>query len=119
MAAALHRLASQLSRREKLASVAALTALMCLAQPTPALADITAFIGTNTTPSNRQTGGFAAGAGLLFIGFEFEYSQTSDDLNAGAPSLKTGTGNLLLQTPFPIHGVQPYFATGVLKKAVR
>ena len=37
---------------------------------------------------------------LLLIGFEFEYADTSDDLASLAPALKTGIGNVLLQTPF-------------------
>ena len=31
---------------------------------------------------------------------------------AAAPSLKTGMGNVLLQTPVPFFGFQPYFTTG-------
>lgn len=75
-----------------------------------AAADVTVFLGTNTTPSNRAAKGFAIGAGLLFVGFEFEYSSTSEDVRA--PSLKTSMGNVLLQTPFAIAGFQPYFTTG-------
>ena len=52
------------------------------------------------------------GAGLLIIGFEFEYSDTTDDPAAAAPSLKTGMGNMLLQTPVAFSGVQPYFTVG-------
>ena len=37
---------------------------------------------------------------------------TTDDLTATAPSLKTGSGNVLLQTPVAIFGVQPYVTTG-------
>jgi opacity protein-like surface antigen len=78
----------------------------------PAFADITAFIGANVTPSNRQVRGLAAGGGLLIIGFEFEYSNTTDDPSMAAPSLTTGSGNVLLQTPVAIFGFQPYFTTG-------
>ena len=63
-------------------------------------------------PSNRTTRGFALGAGLLVVGFEFEYGDTVEDLAGGAPSLRTGMGNLLIQTPFAIFGLQPYFTTG-------
>jgi hypothetical protein len=79
---------------------------------TPAFADITGFIGANTTPETRHTQGFSVGAGVLFLGFEFEYASTPDDPSALAPSLKTGSGNLLFQTPFPIFGFQPYATTG-------
>jgi hypothetical protein len=88
-------------------------ALVLLAlSPAAARADATAFIGANTTPSNRPVKGFAVGLGLLIVAFEFEYAATSDDLDALAPALKTGMGNVLLQTPFPIFGFQPYFTSG-------
>jgi hypothetical protein len=86
-------------------------ALIALAAA-PAQADATAFIGANTTPENRATRGFAVGAGLLLIGFEFEYANTPDDLDHGAPELKTGMGNVLLQSPFSIFGFQPYVTAG-------
>ena len=88
-----------------------ITTLMAAA---PARADITGFIGTNTTPDNRLARGFAIGFGLLVVGFEFEYSSTSESVSTSgvAPSLKTGMGNVLLQTPVMIAGVQPYFTTG-------
>ncbi len=94
-------------------TLAAAAACLLLAAA-PARADITGFIGTNTTPSNRLARGVAVGTGLLFIGFEFEYAAVSDDLTAStpSPSLKTGMGNVLLQTPLPVLGFQPYFTTG-------
>src|ERR687884_181567 len=67
----------------------------------PAFADITGFIGATTTPANRLVRGVAAGGGLLVVGFEFEYADTTDDPSAAAPSLKSGMGNVLLQTPVP------------------
>ena len=80
----------------------------------PARADITVFIGANTTPANRQVRGAALGMGLLIVGFEFEYADTTDktDTFVKAPSLKTGMGNVLLQTPVAFYGFQPYFTTG-------
>src|SRR5215212_166927 len=86
--------------------------LFLLAASVPARADITAFIGANTTPANRQVRGGAAGIGLLVIAFEGEYAFTPNDPRATAPSLKTGMGNVLLQTPGAFFGVQPYFTTG-------
>ena len=77
-----------------------------------ARADATAFIGANMSPSNRQVRGAAFGVGLLIVGFEFEYAFTTDDPAAFAPSLKTGSANLLLQTPIAFMGVQPYFTAG-------
>jgi opacity protein-like surface antigen len=90
----------------------ALATLVCGLIATPAFADITAFIGANTTPANRQVRGLAAGIGLLVVGFEFEYANTTDDLAASAPSLTTGSGNIMFQTPVAFFGFQPYFTAG-------
>ena len=89
-----------------------LAALFCAVSATPALADITVFIGANTTPANRHVRGVALGAGLLVVAFEFEYANTTDEPTSLAPSLKTGMGNVLLQTPLAFMGIQPYFTTG-------
>jgi hypothetical protein len=89
----------------------AAVALLLLAA-TPSFADATLFIGSTTTPSNRAAKGVAAGVGLLIVGFELEYSDTGDDENEAAPSLRTGMGNVLLQTPFPVLGMQFYVTTG-------
>jgi hypothetical protein len=85
---------------------------LLLSTASNAWADITAFLGTATDPSNRTTRGFAIGAGLLIVGFEFEYGDTVEDQVDLAPSLRTGMGNVLIQTPFAIAGFQPYFTTG-------
>jgi opacity protein-like surface antigen len=90
----------------------ALAALLSVVVATPARADITAFIGANTTPSTRQVRGVAVGAGLLIIAFEFEYAFTPDEPTELAPSLKTGMGNVLFQVPVPIFGIQPYVTSG-------
>jgi hypothetical protein len=90
----------------------ALAGLIWLTVAAPALADVTAFVGATTTPANRQVRGAAVGFGLLIIGFEFEYANTTDDPTAVAPSLTTGSGNVLLQPPSAFFGVQPYFTTG-------
>jgi hypothetical protein len=89
-----------------------LAALLLLCVPSRTFADVTAFLGVNTSPANRQVRGVAVGAGLLIIAFEFEYADTTDDPAAAAPALKTGMGSVLLQTPVAFMGVQPYFATG-------
>jgi hypothetical protein len=86
--------------------------LLVLSSAAPAFADATAFIGTTTTPANRPTKGFAIGVGLVIIGFEFEFASTSETPEDAAPGLRTGMGNVLLQTPFPIAGMQFYVTTG-------
>ena len=92
--------------------VRAVLVTLMLAGASPAFADVTAFLGANTTPANRQVRGFAVGFGLLVVAFEFEYTNTTDDPSATAPSLTVGSGNLLLRTPVAFFGVQPYFTTG-------
>ncbi len=96
----------------RVARMTLLAVALTLASALPAKADLTAFVGANTTPENRGLRGFGFGAGLLVVAFEFEYATTSEDTSLNAPSLKTGSGNLLLQTPMMIHGFQPYFTVG-------
>ena len=80
--------------------------------PSPAAADFTAFLGVNPTPASRPVKGLAAGAGLLIVGFEFEYGNTSDDPLELAPALHTFMFNGLLQTPIPIARMQFYGTMG-------
>ena len=91
-------------------AIAAMAMVLVAMAASPARADATAFLGANTTPSNRPAKGFAVGMGLIIVAFEFEYAATSDDV--AAPSLKSFMGNVLLQAPLPIFGFQPYFTTG-------
>jgi len=86
--------------------------VLTLLGSTPAFADLTGFVGANMTPANRVVRGVSAGAGLLLVGLEFEYANTLTDTKSLAPGLTTGMGNVLLQTPFAILGVQPYATTG-------
>jgi hypothetical protein len=92
------------------------TALFCLGilalTPSPAAADLTGFLGVTTTPANRPAKGFAIGAGLVIVGLEFEYASTNEDALEQAPSLRTFMFNGLLQTPFPIAGLQFYGTAG-------
>jgi hypothetical protein len=92
--------------------VTLVTAVLMTLVAVPARADLTLFLGANTTPANRPVRGGSFGVGLLIIGFEGEYANTPDDPSANAPSLMTGSGNVLLQTPIAIFGFQPYFTTG-------
>ncbi len=95
--------------KTRLAS-AAIT-LCCVALPTPSSADATVFVGSARTPSNRTARGFALGMSLVLLGFEFEFSDSIEDQMAGAPSLRTGMFNVLLQTRAPI-GLQLYGTVG-------
>jgi hypothetical protein len=89
-----------------------LTVLMLLVTSRPAEADATAFLGITTTPANRPVRGFSAGISLLVVGFELEYANTEEDEAANAPSLRTGMGNLVVQTPFAGSGLQLYATLG-------
>jgi hypothetical protein len=77
-----------------------------------ASADATAFAGVSTSPEARPALGFAVGAGLLVVGFEFEYAHAREDVEDGAPSVRTFMGNVLLQTPVAVGGVQVYGTVG-------
>jgi hypothetical protein len=92
--------------------VIAVIATLLSGVASPAFADATVFIGTSATPANRQVKGFALGVGLLVVAFEFEYASTVEEPLDGAPALRTGMGNVVLQTPFALMGFQPYFTTG-------
>ena len=73
---------------------------LLIAVPAPAFADITAFLGMLNKPDMRPTRGVAAGIGLLVVGFEVEVANTAEDAAKLRPSLTTGMGNLVVQTPF-------------------
>jgi hypothetical protein len=88
-----------------------LCASLLLLVPASARADATVFVGTTPAPGARALKGAAFGVSLLFVGLEFEYATAGEDAIDGTPSLSTAMGNLLLQTPLPIAGFQPY-ATG-------
>jgi len=96
---------------KRLATVGPLL-LIALLFPSRADADLTAFLGVNPTPVTRSVRGLAAGAGMLIVGFEFEYANTSEDELDAGPGLRTYMGNGLLQTPFPIAGFQLYATAG-------
>jgi hypothetical protein len=93
-------------------AIAGMAAGLVAAAARPARADATAFVGVNMTPANRTVKGFAVGVGLIIVAFEGEYATTSDDVTSAAPALKTFMGNVLVQSPIPIFGFQPYVTTG-------
>lgn len=86
--------------------------LLVVLMPARAAADITAFLGVNGTPTNRTVKGVAAGLGLLVVGFEFEYADTSEDLEEAAPGLRTFMFNGIAQTPIAVGGLQFYGTAG-------
>jgi opacity protein-like surface antigen len=89
-------------------------ALVLIAAPSPAYADATIFVGPTTEPEVRRTIGAALGVSLLIVGFEFEYASTSQDVDGAviAPEVRSFMGNAMLQTPFPLGGVQLYGTAG-------
>jgi len=91
--------------------VAALASVVVFLTPAAASADATLFLGTTTSPTHRTVRGFSVGTSLLIVGFEFEYANTSEDLLVSAPSLKTTSGNVSVQTPGLTH-LQLYLTTG-------
>ena len=99
-----------------------LAAVLLLGFTAPAYADFTFIIGSNRTPSSRTAKGFAVGGGGM-IATEFEYANNGEDLDdedGPTPGLRTFLGNLLLQTPFPVAGFQPYglVGTGVYRETL-
>jgi hypothetical protein len=97
------------------------TALL-LGVSAPAYADFTFLVASNRTPSSRTARGFAVGGGGM-IATEFEYANNGEDLDeeeGPTPGLRTFLGNLLLQTPFPVAGFQPYgmVGTGVYRETL-
>ena len=87
-------------------------ALLLLFAPRPAHADATAFLSAVTAPEARGGYGFALGAGFLVVGIEFEYARTGEDDLGLAPSLTTGMGNLFVQSPVALGGIQLYGTVG-------
>lgn len=83
--------------------------LLTFANARPAAADATAFIGLASNPSTRSARGFAIGASIVIVGFEFEYMNVTEDLDSSAPSLRVGMGNVFVQTPTRL---QFYATTG-------
>ena len=92
---------------------AALALVLIAAAPSIARADATAFLGRNSAGDDRSTTrGFAVGASMLVLGFEFEYANSSEDPVTARPSLRTTAGNVSVQT-FGLPGFQLYATTGV------
>ena len=89
-----------------------LIVLAIVVLPRTAAADITAFLGISPDPEQHVARGLAVGFGLLIIGFEFEYANLTEDELDAVPGLRTGSGNILLQTPIEVSGVSFYGTVG-------
>jgi hypothetical protein len=90
-----------------------LVAVAAMAWPTRAAADITAFLGLTSTPDVRLARGVAVGGGLVIVAFETELARISEDTDESRPGLTTVMGNVLIQTPAAIGGVQLYGTSGL------
>ncbi|MEO8678039.1 MAG: hypothetical protein ABI665_03275 [Vicinamibacterales bacterium] len=96
----------------KAATILLLAGLLLAGSASPARADLTAFLGVSPTPSNHAVRGFSGGLSLLVLGFEGEYSNIVGDELEGLPSLKTWSGNVLVQNPIEIAGTTFYGTIG-------
>ncbi len=94
----------------KVTVLAVLSLLGLVAAPAPAHADITAFFGA-ANPETRMAKGLSFGVSVIVVGFEVEYSDISAKEDAGAPRIRTGMVNAIVQTP--TSGVQLYGTIGV------
>jgi opacity protein-like surface antigen len=92
-------------------SILHFSVLLLLLFPSNASADLTAFLGVSPTPERRSLAGFAGGAGLMIVGFEVEYANTSEDAAVDAPGVRTFMANGLLQT-LPLGRMQFYGTAG-------
>jgi hypothetical protein len=97
--------------KRPLAMSCVLACAFLAATAAPARADITAFLGLTPTPERHTLKGFSVGAGLIIVGWEFEFAHIGEDVDEGLPGLRTYSGNFLVQTP--TQGLQLYGTTGV------
>ncbi len=88
-------------------SVLALSMAVLFAFAAPARADVTAFLGRSRNSGSTPAGstqsqglkGAAFGIGLLVVGFEAEGAIHTENSTKSIPGLKTGMGNVIVQTP--------------------
>ena len=93
------RVAPIIGSMKRATVTAALVTLILALCPTPASADATFFFGYAPKPSGRPVRGFAVGATMAVVGFEFEYSNTSEKEVPTAPGLKTYMFNAAVMSP--------------------
>jgi hypothetical protein len=98
--------------RGKLLPLFFLVGVFLTASPSPARADITAFLGLSPTPERHTVRGVSGGLSLLVVGFEFEVSHLGEDEIDSLPGLKTYSANVLAQTPVEMKGTQLYATAG-------
>ena len=98
------------SSRLRVLVIAVATSAALFAVPAAASADITAFLGLGTKPATRAARGLSFGVTLVVVGFEAEYADISEDIADGAPHVRTGMINALVQTP--TKGAQVYATAG-------
>lgn len=92
-------------------AISVLLVLLFVLAAREAAADVTLFAGKTANPSSRAARGVSVDAILLLVGFEFEYSDTAEDVSAGAPALRTGMFNAFVQTPSLV-GLRFYATAG-------
>jgi opacity protein-like surface antigen len=98
------------ARRLRRLGIGILAAVVLLAVPATAAADVTAFFGAGHKPKTRAAKGAAVGITLIVVGFEVEYSDISENDEDAAPRLRTGMANAMVQTP--TSGAQLYATAG-------
>lgn len=91
-------------------AVALLTGFSLALFPAPASADGTFFYGYAPKPAGRPARGFALGATMAIVGFEFEYSNIDQVESRSAAGLKTYMFNGLIVSP--TSAVQVYLTAG-------
>lgn len=92
-------------------AISVLLVLFLVLAAREAAADVVLFTGKTSNPSSRAVKGVGVDAVLLIIGLEFEYSDTSEDMETGAPQLRTAMFNAMVQTP-PVLGLRFYATAG-------
>lgn len=93
----------------RLTILVAIAVLGIASTPSPAAADITAFLGFST-PEARAARGFAVGMNFLIVGVEFEYSNSRPKEDELVPGLATSMFNGIVSTPTT--GIQFYGTIG-------
>ena len=81
------------------AVLAALVAALTFGPAAPARADVTAFWGFAPKPATHSARGVSLGISMLIVGFEGEYATFAENVSKGAPGLRTGMINGMVQTP--------------------